>query len=113
MIGPHGVERRRLLEYLSQFFASYGAPPVEVPAELAQHLVFGAVEYARGLGFEPADGFGACAGHLGQFAGLSPIRFGRDGKPFYIAGPHDDAARVMRMLSRTVGQGNFRYLVPA
>ena len=91
------------------------APEAAGVSQPVLRLVWRAVEYARGLGlgFEPADGFGACAGHLGQFAGLSPIRFGRDGKPFYIAGPHDHAARVMRMLSRTVGQDNFHYLVPA
>lgn len=32
---------------------------VEAPIELARHLVFGAADYARGLGFEPARDFEA------------------------------------------------------
>jgi hypothetical protein len=28
----------------------------------------------------------------------------------YIQGPHDDAARIMRTLRRSVGDGNFHYL---
>ena len=49
-IGPGDVTR-----YLHVSFAAFDAPGLEVPLELAQHLVFGAVDYARQLGFEPAD----------------------------------------------------------
>jgi len=44
--------------------------------------VFSAVEYARGLGFEPHADFAPAAGHLGPWTGPSAITFGRDGKPF-------------------------------
>lgn len=40
--------------------------------------------------------------------------FGRKGKPFYIAGPYDDAQRVHQILDtliRTAGEGKFDYLV--
>jgi hypothetical protein len=82
-----------------------------VPIELAQHLVFGAVEYARSLGFEPAVGFEAAMDHLGSWTGPSVIGFGREGKPFYIQGPHDNAAAVIKTLERSVGPGNFDFLV--
>jgi hypothetical protein len=65
--------------------------------------VFSAVEYARGLGFEPHADFAPAAGHLGPWTGPSAITFGRDGKPFYVSGPYDNASKVMKTLQSTVG----------
>ena len=39
------------------------------------------------------------------------MTFGQDGKPFYINGPRDDTYGIMAKLRRTVGDGNFDYLV--
>lgn len=40
------------------------------------------------------------------------ITFGRNGKPFFIAGPNDNVARVLRQLEKTAGVGNFDFLAP-
>lgn len=37
-------------------------------------------------------------------------QFGRDGKPFYVAGPHDNPDRVIRTLEQSVGEDNFHFL---
>ena len=87
-------------------YSNYGHPPIEVPLELAQHLVFGAVDFARGLGFEPVSDFGPCGDLLGLPIGPCPIRFGRNGRVSYVSGPHDDPARVLATLERSVGPGN-------
>jgi hypothetical protein len=76
-------------------------------------VVLGAVEYARGLGFEPHSDFGACAGHLGEWQGPSVISFGYQGKPLFIPGPQDDAARIMKRLKRKVGRDGYHGIVPA
>jgi hypothetical protein len=34
-----------------------------------------------------------------------------EGKAFYINGPHDAARKIIDHLLRTVGVGNFRYLI--
>jgi hypothetical protein len=81
--------------------------------ELARHLVFGAVAYARSLGFAPAPGFEATTGQLGPWAGPSAIGFGRDGKPFFVQGPRDNAAAILKTLERSVGPDNFHFLVSA
>ena len=39
------------------------------------------------------------------------VDFGKDGKPLYISGPHDDVDAIMRQLTRTAGEGNFDYLM--
>lgn len=113
VFGPCALDRRKLPELVHQYFRLYDAPPLAAPIELARHLVFGAIAYARNLGFEPATGMEASAGHLGSWEGPSVISFGRDGKPLFIQGPHDDATGVMRRLERSVGRGKFDYLVVA
>jgi hypothetical protein len=80
------------------------------PGELARHLVYGAVDYARGLGFETHPDFTPAAELLGSWSGSGRITFGRDGRPFYIQGPHDNAQQVLRTLERTVGAEGFDYL---
>ena len=49
-IGPHMVDWRKLPEFLFRVFHRYRGQPLAAPLELAQQLVFGAVEYARDLG---------------------------------------------------------------
>ena len=65
VVGPRVMNERRAAELARSYFSAYQAPPLQAPLELAQHLVFGAVAYARSLGFEPARDFAATADHLG------------------------------------------------
>lgn len=110
-LGPRAMSRSGLRRFVDRFFDGFGRPPVEASVDLAQHLVLGAVAYARGLGFEPPRDFRPAAGHLGELAGSSAIGFGRDGKPEYVQGPYDDADRILRTLEATVGRDNFRFAV--
>jgi hypothetical protein len=110
-IGPKLMTDQEFAEFTTQFFAPYALGPIDIPLELAQELVFGAVEYARGLGFEPHPDFAGAADHLGPWTGPSAITFGKDGAPLYIEGPYDDAAKVMATLQQSVGKGNFDFAV--
>lgn len=109
--GPKTVDRRKLPDFSRKFFSMFSHPPVPAPLDLAQHVVFGAVEYARDLGLEPDPDYAKCAGHLGKWSGPSDITFGRDGKPLYIAGPYDDPFRVVSTLRKTAGEGNFDFIM--
>jgi hypothetical protein len=80
------------------------------PIDLARHLASGAAAYARELGFEPRPDLAAGASHLGPWQGSSDITFGRDGKPMYIQGSHDDLPSIIRTLRRSVRDDNFHYL---
>jgi hypothetical protein len=106
-LGPQGLDRRKLPEFVHQYFQTSDEPPLAAPVDLARHLVLGAVAYARKLGFEPHPDFAPAAGHLEPWTGPSAISFGRNGKPFFMQGPYDDAASVMKTLKRSVGKGNF------
>lgn len=112
-IGPQAMHQRKLLAFRDAAYGAYAGEPVPAALDLVQELVFGAVDFARGLGFEPHADFAAAASHLGGWTGPSAITFGRDGKPFYHQGPYDEAAKVMRTLQRTVGRNAFHFLVEA
>jgi hypothetical protein len=102
---------RRLPDFVRTFFRAYDVPPLPAPLELAQQLVYGAEEYARSLGFEPHPDYAAAKGQLGEWTGPSAITFGRDGRPFYFQGPYDDSASILRTLDRTVGRGQYDYVL--
>ncbi|HEX8935418.1 MAG TPA: hypothetical protein VF788_14745, partial [Pseudonocardiaceae bacterium] len=67
-LGPRIMNERDLPAFLRRFFTPFdkvSAPLAAAPLELARHLVWGAVDYAGQLGFEPAPDFELAAGHLG------------------------------------------------
>lgn len=110
-LGPEITDERGLSRFRRKYYSSFDGDPSEISIELAREVVFGAMEYARGLGFEPHPDFTAARGHLGDWTGPGSITFGNDGKPLYVSGPYDDAVSVIRTLERTVGAGNFDYLL--
>jgi hypothetical protein len=111
-LGPEIMDELALREFLRQYFSGYHGDPLEAPIELARQLVFGSLEYARGLGFDPHPDFAAAEGHLGPWTPPSTITFGRDGKPVYISGPYDNPQPIIRTLERGAGAGNFEFVVP-
>ncbi|NQT00574.1 MAG: hypothetical protein HQ580_00980 [Planctomycetes bacterium] len=38
------------------------------------------------------------------------IEFGKDGQPYYVAGPNDNVEYIMRQLESKAGEENFKYL---
>lgn len=110
-VGPMPMGLGAIEDFSRKFFRGFDDPAVSCPLDLAQAVVHGAVAYARTLGFEPHPDFDATEPYLGTPAGPSPIRFGRDGKPFYVSGPYDTPRAVVNTLEATVGAGNYDYLV--
>jgi hypothetical protein len=111
VIGPLSMGTGSLDAYRREYFSAFDRPGLPVPVELAQQVVHGAVGYARTLGFEPPGDYGPAAAYLGEPTTPAPIRFGRDGTPWYISGPYDKPRAVLDTLSATAGQGNFHYIV--
>jgi hypothetical protein len=107
VLGPRAVAGREVPAFVERYFDGFPGAAVEAPIELARHLVWGAVEYARGLGFEPAPAFEPSTGHLGALKGTSDITFGRDGRPTFVHRPQDDVASVVTRLEAAVGKDGF------
>jgi hypothetical protein len=110
-LGPQRMARSEFEAFKRTIYAPWKSEGIPVPLELAQHLVLGAVAYARGLGFEPHPDFRRARPGLGAWEGPSAITFGRDGKPYYLSGPHEDPHRVLTTLEHSVGRGRFDYTV--
>jgi hypothetical protein len=90
----------------------------ELSPAAARKLVESAVEYAKGLGFPPHPDYQRAKL---IFGGIDPteckeeFEFGKDGKPLFIAGPHDGPQRcqqILKTLERTCGPGNFDFVLP-
>ncbi len=88
-------------------------PPQKIDPASAARFVQDAIEFARRYGFEPHPDARKA---LPLFADLDPslaertFEFGREGKPYYIAGPHDSTdrqRRILETLQRTAGEGGF------
>ena len=88
--------------------------PVTCTPELAHQMIYASIDYAAQFGFTPEKDF-TLTQHLlaprGELEEPYDLTFGRDGKPFFIAGPYDDAKLILKQLERTAGPGNYDYLV--
>lgn len=93
--------------------------PEPCSIEFAHEMIYGAIEYAKKYGLDPHPNFTSeLADQILDPPDAHPrqgnISFGRDGKPFYVSGPHDDDKkkdRIIKTLMRTAGKGNFDYLL--
>ncbi len=108
----YGSYSRFQVELLSPIMAT--DEMIRADIDLAAKIVREGIAYARSLGFEPHR-------DLAQFepllAGADPdaapetVPLGVDGKPFYVNGPHDNVRHIINTLERTVGSGNYEYIV--
>ena len=98
--------------------AESGEGWINVTPEHVRKLVEQAIGYALSLGLAPHRD---CAAAMKLFGDLdasqckTEFTFGRDGKPCYIAGPHDSEVRVreiLQALRETCGPDRFHYTVP-
>ena len=75
--------------------------------------IYGGIEYADELGFKPHKDFSFTKYLLAldnDDIELIEFEFGKDGKPFFIAGPFDNSRRIMETLRDSIGEGNFDFV---
>ncbi len=91
----------------------FGAVTTEVcDPNHAFNLIYGAIEYAEDIGFQPHKDFEVTEYILPDVDDVEyeDIEFGKDGMPFYVDGPDDNVAAVLARLEKNVGQGNFHFM---
>jgi hypothetical protein len=111
-MGPRKLDYFGYQNLVNHIYGSTDRQYCEISLEQAQAIVFGAVDYARKLGFEPHADFEAAKVNLGaKLENLPEIEFGIDGKPFYISGPYDNPNAVIAKLNASVGEGNYDCLM--
>ncbi|MBD2773759.1 helix-turn-helix transcriptional regulator [Iningainema tapete] len=111
VIAPRTVDRIKFKEVAQELFNLFPGKPQEVPLEVAQGMIFSAYEYAQDLGFQPHKDFEKSRSHIGQWDGIVRIECGRNGKPFYVNGPHDNPKKIMETLKKSRGEGNFDFMI--
>lgn len=109
-VGPRTMSSSALFDFTRQFFSAFDVTPRTAPLELAQQVVHGAIGSAASFGFAPHSDYAATASFLGPDPWQCPIRFGREGVPFYVSGPRDDPRKVIAALEATAGPGDYHYL---
>jgi len=107
---PSEVSRAQFERLLENFFLDKSLA-IQVSIPFAREIVFGAIAYARRLGFEPHPDFSVAVPQLGEHAGPISLEFGHKGKPSFIAGPDDNADVIASKLRKAVGAGNFESFV--
>ncbi len=92
-------------------------PIHEAPPAAARKFIEQAIAYAHDLGFQPHPDYERARllfGDIDPSQSDATFEFGKDGKPFYISGPHDSTERsrqVLAILNHSRGPGGYEYLV--
>src|SRR5262249_30685514 len=90
----------------------------ELSPACLRKLVEGAVDYARDLGLPPHPEYQKARVIFSDIeAGQckEEFEFGKDGKPLFIAGPHDSPERcrhIMACLEERCGPGGYHLIIP-
>ncbi len=112
-IAPRGQYQRRMYDELAERDTLIPLKP-----ECARKLVEGAVRYALDLGIEPHPDFRTARrifGDIQSAACTEEFEYGKDGKPFFVAGPHDGPARcrnILHTLEDRCGPDGYHYIIP-
>jgi hypothetical protein len=90
----------------------------EMQPAAVRKLVEPAVEYARGLGLHPHADYARARqlfGDINPADSADTFEFGKDGMPYFVAGPNDTPERCRQILNALVqacGVDGFHYLIP-
>jgi hypothetical protein len=91
---------------------------MKVSPEYARKLVEESAAYAQLLGFSPQADYAKARlifGDIHAAACGERFEFGKNGKPLYIAGPHDNAAkreRILTTLRGRFGPEGYHFVIP-
>jgi hypothetical protein len=109
------TSRRQLEEQMSRMNGEYALRPID--PSIARKLLRDSAAFAASLGLSPSENFA----NVELIFGDTPLAeetfsFGKDGKPFYMAGPNDSPARQRRILdavAKHMGSERIDFLVEA
>jgi hypothetical protein len=86
--------------------------------ELAHNIIYAGLEFAKELGFNPHKDFSVAKYILEEDTDeveLIEIECGHEGKPMFVKSEwqsEQEANRIIAQLERTVGKGNYDYIIP-
>jgi hypothetical protein len=82
-----------------------------VDPDLAFNIIYGAIEYAEDLGFEPPKDFNVTEFLLPPVEDVPfiPVEFGQNGRPYFYAGPHDNIPKIKAILDKSIGPSAYGF----
>ena len=91
-------------------------PKISTDYALAVKIIRESIRYARDLGFDVPQTVQKTLSALGSLNVASKCHEeiplgGKDGRPFYMCGPQDDINKIMDILVRKCGHGNFTFTI--
>lgn len=114
VMGPKQILESDYPKFKEKCFQAFDNDSKLIPIEQAQAIVLSAVAYADSLELSPDLDFTETAkSHLGLWDQKLSIWCGHsDGKPLFVPGPSDFPGKIIAILDRSVGEGNYRYMAP-
>jgi hypothetical protein len=112
VLGRSSYDERFVRQTRAQFVMQ------DVTPAAARKIVENSVAYAHDGGLPPHADYQKVKilfGDINASECQEEFEFGKDGKPFFVAGPHDGPARcrqIVNILTRTCGPDGFHYLIP-
>lgn len=109
------VDRGEYTQIIEKF--DRNDPLEEIDPACARKLIEGGVEYAQRLNLRPHPDYKTAQkifGDIDTAACPRSFEYGRDGKPFYVAGPNDTPAKsrqILALLEKQCGPDGFHYMV--
>ena len=89
---------------------------IKADINLVAKIIREAIAYAKDLGFKPDPDYRDAMLVLGDAEPKAcevPIPLGgKDGRPFFVAGPYDNVDQIMSKLTRKLGPDGFTFIVP-
>jgi hypothetical protein len=89
-------------------------PFTDIDPSIARKLVHDAAIYAAGLGLAPSEDFAQAEAIFGDIPmAMETFPFGKNGKPFFISGPHDSPTRIRHILdtlAKRAGPDGFDFI---
>ena len=95
-------------DFLQEINRSYSL--IECNLNTAHNIIYGAIDFAEELGFKPQEDFKITQHILNTELideDIDNIEFGKNGKPLYCEGPYDDTRRIIGILEKNAGSGNY------
>jgi hypothetical protein len=86
---------------------------ISISYQDARSLILGAIDYAKNLGIEPYDDWKKVESFVeGNHSYENKFSFGKDGKPFYYAGPYDlNKYNIEDIIDKVTAAGG-HYILP-
>jgi hypothetical protein len=109
-----GLDEFELDDFIAKITGGVGNIE-KVGVNKAHNIIYGSIDYAEELGFAPHGDFKITEYILDPEMiddGIDTLEFGKDGQPYYVSGPSDNVQRIMGVLKKNIGEGNFKYLFP-